>query len=114
MEEEVNKKNKISNIHKSGKSEDLRSKITTDTLDIDEEPKMKQDTNTDNELQDLQSSNELSNDSGNTDFHGSEEVVAVHEGMHEEVQVDSPTVESRRERIRVEGIDHGQNVMVPV
>jgi len=114
MEEEVNKKNKISNIHKSGKSEDLRSEVTTDTLDVDEESKMEQDADTDDELQDLESGNELSNDSGNTDFHRSEEVVAVHKGMHEEVQVDSPAVESRRERIRVEGIDHGQNVMVPV
>lgn len=40
--------------------------------------------------------------------------IPVHKGMDAKIQVNPPTVETRRYWVGVEGIDHRQNMMIPV
>ncbi|GMS85970.1 hypothetical protein PENTCL1PPCAC_8145, partial [Pristionchus entomophagus] len=68
----------------------------------------------DHELKDLRGSDGFGDCSGNLHIDRAEEVIGVHEGMNDQVEVGQVSVEGGRCWIRVESVHQSEDVVIPV
>lgn len=68
----------------------------------------------DDELNDLKRCDSLGDESWHANLHRAKEVVRVHEGVDDKVKINSVSVESWGQWMRVPGVDHGENMVIPV
>lgn len=114
MEEEVDEESQVGGVHEDGELEDGWIEVAVGVGEVHKVSEMGENGARDDELEDLKGGDSLGDESWHANLHRAEEVVRVHEGVDNKVKVDSVSVESWSQWMRVPGVDHGKNVMVPV
>lgn len=114
LEEEVDEEGQVGGVHEDSELEDGWVEVAVGIGEVHQITEMGENGARDDELEDLKGGDGLRDDTGYANLHRAEEVVRVHEGVDDKVQIDSVSIESGGQWVGIPGVDHGKNVMVPV